>query len=324
MKTKDTYFIIIEEDGKRGIGECGLLRGLSPDDRPDYETKLEEVCKFISKGLSYWLPKLGEFPSIQFGIEQAFRDLNTPDPLSHFDTFYARGEEGQPINGLIWMGDEDFMKEQIDARLEEGFRCLKMKIGAIDWEAEHKILQSIRKRYSNRELELRVDANGGFSVDEAPGVLNSLRRLDVHSIEQPIAKGQWKEMAKLCNNTPIPIALDEELIGAHTRQSRQDLLDAIMPQFIILKPSFIGGWMGSRDWITRAEKEGIGWWVTSALESNVGLNAIAEWTSTLGNVMPQGLGTGSLYTNNIDGPLMVYKGHLVKVRKPWDLSLFEK
>lgn len=323
LKTKDTYFLIIEEEGRRGIGECGLLRGLSADDVPEYEQKLDELCAHIDKGMQYWYPALERFPSIQFGVEQAFRDIYTPDPLSHFDTFFARGEEGQSINGLIWMGDVDFMKEQVEKRLEEGFRCLKMKIGAIDWEEEHRILKAIRQRFSASELELRVDANGGFTPESAPAVLQALRQLDVHSIEQPIKAGQYEAMANLCANTPIPIALDEELIGLFTKEQRQEMLDAIQPQYIILKPSFIGGWRGSRDWIERAEKKNIGWWVTSALESNIGLNAIAEWTSTLGNEMPQGLGTGSLYTNNIDGPLMVYKGHLVKVQKPWDLGIFE-
>lgn len=320
LKTKDTYFLLIEKDGKQGVGECGILRGLSADDRPDYEDKLTEVCKFISKGLSYWMPKLGEFPSIQFGLEQAFRDLYTPEPHSHFDTFFSRGEEGIPINGLIWMGEEDFMKEQIEKRLEEGFSCLKMKIGAIQWEKELEILKSIRQRFGAETLELRVDANGGFTMDEAQGVLHELHKLKVHSIEQPIEKGQWESMRSLCQNTPVPIALDEELIGVHEGQARQELLDAIEPQFIILKPSFIGGWRGSRDWITRAEKKDIGWWVTSALESNIGLNAIAEWTSTLNVQMPQGLGTGSLYTNNLEGPLHVHQGHLVKVNREWQVK----
>lgn len=320
MKTKDTYFLLIEKDGKQGVGECGILRGLSADDRPDYEDKLAEACKFISKGLSYWMPKLGEFPSIQFGLEQAFRDLNTPEPHSHFDTFFSRGEEGIPINGLIWMGNEDFMKDQIEKRLEEGFSCLKMKIGAIEWENERQILKSIRKRFASDSLELRVDANGGFKASEAPAVLKELHELQIHSIEQPIEKGQWKEMRDLCQNTPVPIALDEELIGVHQAVDRQELIDAIEPQFIILKPSFIGGWRGSRDWITRAEKKNIGWWVTSALESNIGLNAIAEWTSTLNVQMPQGLGTGSLYTNNLEGPLHVHQGHLVKVKRDWQVK----
>lgn len=323
LTTKETFFIIVREEGKYGIGECGLLRGLSPDDVPEYETKLDEVCKYVNKGMKYWYPRLAEFPSIQFGLEQAVRDLNTSEPLSLFDTFYSRGEEGQPINGLIWMGDEDFMRKQVDEKIEAGFRCLKMKIGAIDWDTEHQILQSIRSRYSAEELELRVDANGAFTLENVMPVLEQLKALDIHSIEQPIKAGQWDEMAKLCANTPVAIALDEELIGVHDYEKRQLLLDTIKPQFIILKPSFIGGWTGSRDWITRAEKADIGWWVTSALESNIGLNAIAEWTSTLGVEMAQGLGTGSLYTNNIEGPLYIYKGHLVKVQRDWDLSLFD-
>lgn len=323
LKTKETYFIIAREEGKYGIGECGLLRGLSPDDVPEYEEKLDEVCKYINKGMKYWYPRLAEFPSIQFGLEQATRDVFTAEPLSLFDTFYSRGEEGQSINGLIWMGDEDFMRKQVEEKIEAGFRCLKMKIGAIDWDSERAILKSIRDRYSSSELELRVDANGAFTPGQAPAMLDQLKKLDIHSIEQPIKAGQWDEMAKLCASTPVPIALDEELIGVNDYAKRQELLDAINPQYIILKPSFIGGWIGSRDWIARAEKAGIGWWVTSALESNVGLNAIAEWTSTLGNEMPQGLGTGSLYTNNIEGPLYIYKGHLVKVQRDWDLSLFD-
>lgn len=324
LKQKETFYIIVTEEGRRGIGECGLLRGLSADDVPEFEAKLDEVCKYVNKGMKYWYPRLAEFPSIQFGLEQAVRDLNTSEPLTHFDTFWARGEEGQAINGLIWMGDADFMMKQVEDKLEAGFRCLKMKIGAIDWEAERQILQSIRKRFSASELELRVDANGAYTADSALPVLDELNKLQIHSIEQPIKAGQWDAMAQLCAKTPVPIALDEELIGIHQYERRQELLDTIKPQFIILKPSFIGGWTGSRDWINRAEKAGIGWWVTSALESNIGLNAIAEWTSTLGNDMPQGLGTGSLYSNNIEGPLYVYKGHLVKVERDWDLSLFEK
>lgn len=323
LRTKETFFVVLEEDGKRGIGECGILRGLSADDVPDYESRLDDLCRGIEKGVLHWYNELMAYPSIQFGLEQAFRDLNTPEPLSFFDTFFARGEEGQSINGLIWMGDAGFMQEQIEKRLEEGFSCLKMKIGAIDWQEELRILKSIRQRFSHETLELRVDANGGFTPEEAPGVLKELTSLQVHSIEQPIKSGQWEKMTELCRNTSVPIALDEELIGIHNRKDRQQMLDEIRPQYIILKPSFIGGWRGSRDWIDRADKAGIGWWVTSALESNIGLNAIAEWTSTLGNEMPQGLGTGSLYTNNIDGPLMVYKGHLVKVRRDWDLSLFD-
>lgn len=322
LTTKETFFIVVREEGKVGIGECGLLRGLSPDDVPEYEAKLEEVCKYVNKGMKYWYPRLAEFPSIQFGLEQATRDLFTPEPLTHFDTFYSRGEEGQAINGLIWMGDADYMKKQVEEKLEAGFRCLKMKIGAIDWENEKAILKSIRDRFSEKELELRVDANGAFSPIEAKDVLRELHKLKIHSIEQPIKAGQWEEMKNLCSNTPVPIALDEELIGVHDYSRRQELLDTIQPQYIVLKPSFIGGWTGSRDWINRAEKAGIGWWVTSALESNIGLNAIAEWTSTLGNEMAQGLGTGSLYKNNIEGPLYVYKGHLVKVQKPWDLTMF--
>src|SRR5690606_9836442 len=227
-----------------------------------------------------------------------------------FPSEFTRGEAAIPINGLVWMGDNLFMKEQISEKLKQGFTCIKMKIGAIDFKTELELLKSIRKEFSASEVELRVDANGAFSKNEALEKLKVLSDLKLHSIEQPIKQGQWQEMARLCEETPLPIALDEELIGVFSEEEKSNLLDTIKPQFIILKPSLIGGFRGSDSWIKLGEKHNAGWWITSALESNVGLNAISQYTFTKNSKLPQGLGTGSLYTNNIDSPLQVSKGEL--------------
>jgi len=322
LKTKETWFIIIEHHGKRGIGECGILRGLSIDDVPEYEAKLKWTCKNINLGLENLLDQLIEFPSIQFGLEIAFKSLESVKEFEIFPSKFTQGKDVIPINGLIWMGTETFMKQQIKEKIEAGFGCIKMKIGAIDFNTEIRLLKSIRKEFSLSDIELRVDANGAFHSTEALEKLKTLSELDLHSIEQPIKQGQWPEMAQLCHETPLPIALDEELIGVFSVTKKQELLQTIKPQFIILKPSFIGGYSGSKEWIDLANNEEIGWWVTSALESNVGLNAIAQWTYTLKNKMPQGLGTGGLFTNNIESPLKVKNGTLqYQINKDWKFKL---
>lgn len=310
LKTKETWFIIIEKEGKKGIGECGILRGLSADDRSDYESQLKWTCNHINLGLDKLYEANIEFPSIQFGLEMAFRSLESKTPFELFPSKFTQGTTSIAINGLIWMGDEGFMKQQIQDKINQGFNCIKMKIGAIDFETELNLLKSIRNSFSSKEIELRVDANGAFSPNDALEKLKYLSELDLHSIEQPIKQGQVQELAKLCEQTPLPIALDEELIGVFDVTKREKLLQTIQPQYIILKPSFVGGWKGNQNWIDLAENQQIGWWITSALESNVGLNAIAQWTYTLGNTIPQGLGTGSLYNNNFDSPLRVEKGAL--------------
>lgn len=310
LKTKETWFIIIDAKGKQGIGECGLLRGLSVDDRKDYEEQLKWTCEHIHLGLDDLYDKNIEFPSIQFGLEMAFKSLESINPFELFPSTFTKGKASIPINGLIWMGSETFMKQQIKEKIEEGFSCIKMKIGAIDFDTEINILKSIRKEFSSKDIELRVDANGAFSPHEALEKLKRLSEYDLHSIEQPIKAGQFKAMAKLCEQTPLPIALDEELIGVFYEDEKETLLQTIKPQYIILKPSFIGGFKGSQEWINSAENHNIGWWITSALESNVGLNAISQWAFTLKTKMPQGLGTGSLYTNNIDSPLQIKNGTL--------------
>jgi len=321
LKTKETWFLIIEHNGKRGIGECGILRGLSADDRPDYEVQLQDTCQEIGKGLAYLYAKNEEFPSIQIGLEMAFKSLERQDPFVLFPSEFTRGKASIAINGLIWMGDQAFMKQQIEDKIASGFSCIKLKIGAIDFQTELDILKGIRRNFSESDIELRVDANGAFKPSEALEKLKQLSDFNLHSIEQPIKAGQFTAMAKLCEQTPLDIALDEELIGVFDDAKKLDLLETINPQYIILKPSFIGGFKGSDTWINLAEKLNIGWWITSALESNVGLNAIAQYTYTKKSTLPQGLGTGSLFTNNITAPLQVEKGTLqYDTNTNWDFK----
>lgn len=310
LETKETWFIVIYDNDKRGVGECGLFRGLSIDDRPDYESKLSWVCQNINMGLTDLLPELIEFPSIQFGLEMAFRSLEGNHTFELFPSDFTKGHDGIPINGLIWMGERSFMKEQIRQKIDEGFRCIKMKIGAIDFSEELELIANIRKEFSPDDIELRVDANGAFSLANALERLKRLSDHALHSIEQPIKQGQWQEMARLCEETPLAIALDEELIGIFDRHNRRKLLQTIHPQYIILKPSLIGGFEASDSWMELSQNMNIKWWITSALESNVGLNAIAQFTYTKQNKMPQGLGTGGLFTNNFDSPLSVKNGTL--------------
>tara|TARA_R110000850_G_C9996309_1_gene468334 strand:- start:64642 stop:65676 length:1035 start_codon:yes stop_codon:yes gene_type:complete len=305
LHTKETWFLEIGDKNRKGVGECGLLRGLSIDDRPDYEEKLQWVCDNIDLGEEALYESLTEFPSIQAGLETAFLSLKAKNPFIIFPSEFTDGKAQIPINGLVWMGDKEFMHTQIREKIDAGFKCIKMKIGAIDFDTELELLTSIRKEFSSEEIELRVDANGAFAPTEALEKLKQLSALELHSIEQPIKAGQWEAMASLCEKTPLPIALDEELIGVFELEEKKVLLQTIKPQYIILKPSLIGGFRGSDSWIGLAEEQGCGWWITSALESNIGLNAIAQYTFTKNNPMPQGLGTGSLYTNNITSPLEV-------------------
>lgn len=310
MTEKETWFILLEKDGKRGIGECGILRGLSIDDRPDYEEKLQWICENIYLGKEVLWNALHGFPSLQFGMETAFQSLESEDPFLLFPSAFTQGEKIIPINGLVWMGQPDYMKEQIEEKLATGYNCIKLKIGAIDFDAELSLLHFIRKNFTPEQIEIRVDANGAFKPEDALDKLNRLAEFKIHSIEQPIAKDQRIEMSLLCKHTPIAIALDEELIGVFGIDNKKRVLEEICPQYIILKPSLIGGFKGTKEWIDLAEKQNIGWWITSALESNIGLNAIAQWTFLQNSLMPQGLGTGGLYTNNFVAPLVVQNGAL--------------
>jgi O-succinylbenzoate synthase len=250
------------------------------------------------------------FPSIVFGIESLTRDLHHGGNALIFESGFTRKECSIPINGLIWMGDESFMLEQMEEKLADGFSTIKMKVGAIEWRKELALLEQLRRRFSKQELTLRVDANGAFTTESVVPILNQLGDLDVHSIEQPIQAGQVSAMSELCRNSPIGIALDEELIGIHELEQKESLLKHISPQFIVLKPSLHGGFSGCQEWIQLAEENQIAWWMTSALESSIGLNAIAQFTATYSNLLPQGLGTGGLYTNNFESSLVVEKGQL--------------
>ncbi len=322
MTTKETWFIVLESDASKGVGECGILRGLSIDDRPDYEAKLKWVCQNIILGLEALLAELIEFPSIQFGLETAFKSLESTDQFQLFPSKFTQGADNISINGLVWMGSENYMRKQIKDKISAGFHCIKLKIGAIDFQSELDILKSIRKEFSVSDIELRVDANGAFLPEEALEKLKRLSEYQLHSIEQPIKPKQFDVMAQLCEVTPLPIALDEELIGVCSEDKKYKLLQTIKPQYIILKPSLIGGFSGSQQWIDFAEGLNVNWWITSALESNVGLNAIAQWTYTLKNSMPQGLGTGSLFTNNFLSPLKVKNGTLhYDLKQHWKFNL---
>ncbi len=321
MTEKETWFLILEENGKTGIGECGILRSLSIDDRPDYEEKLQWVCQNIHLGKDKLWDELLEFPSIQFGVEMAFLSLQSKTPFDLFPSEFTEGKKNMLINGLVWMGEELFMKTQIEEKLAQGFSCIKLKIGAIDFEKELELLRFIRQNFDAKTIEIRVDANGAFALNKALDKINQLAEFELHSIEQPIQKNHTDNMAELCKITPLPIALDEELIGVFEQDKKAELLTIIQPQYIILKPSLVGGFKGTLEWIAIAEKLNIGWWITSALESNIGLNAITQFTFTLQNSMPQGLGTGGLYTNNFDCPLEIKNGHILyNPTKKWDIS----
>lgn len=322
---KETWFLVLDDKGKKGIGECGLLRGLSIDDRPDYEEKLKWTCQNIALGFETLWYELMAFPSIQMGLETAFISVQKENPMMVFESDFYKGQESMPINGLVWMGSAEYMKQQIEDKIKQGFSCIKLKIGALDFDLELSLIAYIRQFFDEHQMMIRVDANGAFNYIEALDKITQLSEYKLHSIEQPIAKGYPDKMAILCKNTPLPIALDEELIGVYDLKQKQDLLDEIKPQFIILKPSLVGGFKGSQEWIQLAEARNIGWWVTSALESNIGLNAIAQWTYTLNSSMYQGLGTGGLYTNNFDSPLTISEGKIYyDENKPWSLPDFIK
>lgn len=312
MTRKKSWFLRFFEEGKEAWGECSVIEGLSPDYKndADYELQILDFCnQWQSRSLDP--SQLSNFPSIRFGIETADRHLQTGSALSLFPSDFTEKGKGIPINGLIWMGQPEFMIQQIEEKLGSGFRCIKMKIGAIEWQTEFLILQQLRSRFPADQLEIRVDANGAFQFEEALKVLDQLHDLQVHSIEQPIKSGNTVQMKQLCSETPCPIALDEELIGVNTPEQKQWLLDTIQPQYIIIKPSLTGGFTGMKEWVEIAEKSNIPWWATSALESNIGLNAIAQYTSTFANSLPQGLGTGALYTKNISSPLYIERDELM-------------
>lgn len=315
---KPSTFLVVEKDGCTGIGECSTIPELSIDPIVGYTEKIVEVSQLLNNGISIAEIDLSEFPSIAFGLETALLDLKSGGKRLLFDNEFSAGKAGIPINGLVWMGDKAFMQKQIREKIDAGYRCIKLKVGAIDFDTELEIIRDIRRQFSPDDIEIRLDANGGFNPGDALQKLNQLSEFSIHSIEQPIKPRQWEMLAGICSESPIPIALDEELIGV---QPNETLLKTICPAYIILKPSLIGGFKASEEWIRLAEKNNIGWWNTSALESNIGLNAITQWTSTLKTGLPQGLGTGQLYHNNIRSPLEIRDAKLwYNSGLEWDFS----
>lgn len=306
LTEKPTYFIKLYDEQNPevcGIGEAPYFPGLSPEDGSRYEYKLIELLANVALGRQ---TDLSRHPSIQFGFEQALYDLVSGGKGIYFPSKFTEGEAHIDINGLVWMGSHDEMLQRVEEKLSLGFRCIKLKIGAIDWQSEIDLIRAIRRRCSANEITVRVDANGAFSMDDVFPRLKLLADLGIHSIEQPIRAGYPELMAFVCKMSPVPVALDEELIGVYDTESRKRLLDCIKPAYIILKPALVGGFSGAAEWIELAQERGIGWWITSSLESNVGLNALAQWTATLGTGgLPQGLGTGALFTNNAPSRLVL-------------------
>lgn len=330
----EAWYILISsgESSVFGIGECSPLKGLSPDYSPEsFERQLAHILDEVVSGISLSdgnildqvrqiVPQ--ELPSIRFGVETALLDLRHGGKRNIFETDFYYNRKSIPINGLIWMGKKIFMVKQAREKIKSGFKCIKIKIGALDFREECEILNYIRIQYSNKKLELRLDANGAFHADDAMEKLEVLKNFNIHSIEQPIKAENPEAMARICAASPVPVALDEELIGHYTLEEKYSLLDKIKPSYIVLKPTLLGGFLQTEEWIIAAEKMGIGWWITSALESNIGLNAIAQFTASHKNIdLPQGLGTGMLYHNNIPSPLNVNKGTLeYDPGKKWELN----
>ena len=307
LTSKNTYILTVEKDERKGVGECALFEGLSCDDVPDYEERLHWLATNIALEPEQIHQYLENYPSLWIGYEQAMANLNWGSD-EYFPSAFSRGQDGIQINGLVWMGNRTYMERQIEEKLQNGFSCIKLKIG-VDWQSEKQVIAMLRVRYPASQLEIRVDANGAFNKNNVEQVLDELSSLNIHSIEQPIKPGQSSLLYNLCRNTPVPIALDEELIGNHSR--KKEILD-IVPQYIILKPSLMGGFSGCDSWIDLAEKNKVGWWITSALESNVGLNAIAQYTYTKAPKMPQGLGTGGVFSNNFPSSLTLKQDILKK------------
>jgi len=330
MKSKDTYFLKLyhhDNPGVYGIGECGPLTGLSPDLEGNLDNAIVQCISTISdtedivtKNVTEIVPK--EFPALQFAVETAILDLHQGGNRHLFSNDFSNSISGISINGLVWMGEKALMLQRIEKKINEGFKCIKIKIGAIQINEELELLKFIRRRYSKDQITIRLDANGAFNIENALRILDQLAKFDIHSIEQPIMAGNWDAMEKICSQSPIPIALDEELIGIYDKKTKIHLLEKINPAYIILKPTLLGGLQKCKEWIELAEERSIGWWITSALESNIGLNAIAQFTANFPVKLPQGLGTGQLFHNNISSPLIIDKGYLkYDTNMSWDLSI---
>lgn len=324
LRAKTVFFIRLADRRRPeriGIGECAPWPGLSLDDRPDFEERLAGVCERLNRGASPADLELADFPALTFGLEMAWRDRQRGGIQQLFETEFSAGRRPIPIHGLIWMGPPASMLRQVHDKVSQGHTCLKLKVGALDFAAECALLAEIRRHYPPDRIELRLDANGAFSPAVALERLEELAQFHIHAIEQPLEPGQWPALAALCAGSPVKVALDEELIGITSTAQRKEVLAAIKPHYLVLKPALLGGLAAAEEWIRLAEEAGIGWWVNSALESNIGLNALSQWTSSLNPVTIQGLGTGQLYRNNIPSPLKPVRGALVYgPTAGWDVS----
>ena len=324
LSEKESWFIIIKEENKIGIGECSIIKGLSPDPFFEIEKNLDFICQNIQLGFKELSKTIESFPSIIFGLETAFLSLESANPFEFENSSFVSGLKNIPINGLIWMSNFSEMKLQIKKKIESGFDCIKIKVGSLDLKLECQLLKQFRNEFKKSDIEIRLDANGAFKYEIAMDRLKKLSDYDIHSIEQPIATKQWDKMSLICEHSPIDIALDEELIGIESEIEKNDFLEKINPSYIILKPSLLGGLSKTDSWIKAANSLNIGWWSTSALESNVGLNAISQWVFNKNTKLYQGLGTGGLYSNNIDCPLFIKQGKLCyDTKKKWDLNFFK-
>lgn len=327
ITARPVWFIFAKEGNKTGIGEAAPLEGLSPERPDEFEKKLDNILKELNgMAIQEWQriifePVLNQFPAVKFALEMAFYDLLRDGNRKYFSNDFVKGEMQIPINGLIWMADQAVMEERAEEKLNQGYTTLKFKVGSIDFEKEKAILQTIRSKYHKDQVAIRLDANGAFTSDEALKKLNELAVFDIHSVEQPIQPGQADKMAELCRESPVSIALDEELIEFSNYEQKQQLIEKIKPQYLVLKPTLLGGFNACLDWIDIARSKNAGWWLTSSLESNIGLTALAQFTASFDNLLPQGLGTGRLFTNNIPSPLLLEKGYLsYDPDKKWDLS----
>lgn len=332
MRSKDAFFLkLYDKDLPEvfGIGECSPLEGLSPDLNGDLTKALDHCKNTISCFDTIKVEDVADiipvnYPALRFALETAILDLEKGGKRILFKNKFTHSEMGIPINGLVWMGSKELMLSRLESKIDEGFECIKIKVGAINFDDELSLIANIRERFPSNQITIRLDANGAFHPEDAIGILDKFSKYDIHSIEQPIMAGNWKAMNILCNQSPIPIALDEELIGVCGTENKIQVLERIKPAYIILKPTLLGGLQQSNEWIELAEERAVGWWVTSALESNIGLNAIAQFTANYKVDLPQGLGTGQLFHNNIPSPLRIMDGYLNydKVEK-WDFSILD-
>lgn len=323
LTEKPSWFLFVYDEENpmvQGVGECSLIPQLSPEWDQELERKLEEVTAHVDEQEHYIEEGLRDFPALRFALETALQDLYRNGSKELFPSAFTSGAKPIPINGLIWMDEPERMEQQVEKKIADGFDCIKLKIGARDPQVEQELLERIRKAHPAERIQLRVDANGAFSRDEAFDRLEGLKGLEVHSIEQPIPPGRPAEMAELCRDGAIPVALDEELIGVNDPQAKRELIEKVQPSHLVLKPSLVGGFKGGSEWLDLAHEFGIGWWMTSALESNIGLNAIAQWCYKFKNPLHQGLGTGELFVENVGAPLLVENGHLwYDPNEEWDL-----